>query len=256
MSDALHRLLDALPARDTPLPLFLRDDDAGWADERLLQLIDTTAAAGVPLDLAAIPAAVTPGLAATLCRHLDAEPALLGLHQHGCHHLSHEPEAPGARKCEFGPARAPDAQRADLLHGRSLLLQHFGARVDPLFTPPWNRCAAFTPALLAELGFVALSRDRGAPAQADLPELPVDVDWSCHHRAGGAAAVADALAAALQARAADGQPLGLMLHHAVMDEAEFALLGRLLRRLAAHPGLRWQPMRALRASAGRPQALA
>lgn len=276
MTDALHTLLDSLPADGPALPLFLRDDDAGWGDDRLLQLLDTTAAAGVAIDLAAIPAAMTPGLAAQLRRRLDATPGLLGLHQHGCTHDNHEPTG---RKCEFGPARDTAMQRADLQQGRQRLQQQFGHRLDAFFTPPWNRCAPHTPALLAGLGYAALSRDRTAPPQAALPELPVDVDWTRHHRAGGAAAVGDALCTALRARLAapenappggtarhggmgqdaaapDRTPrhaLGLMLHHAVMDGAEFRLLGDLLRRLAGHPRLRCLPMRALLA-APRPAA--
>lgn len=238
----LQGLLDSLPAHGPTLPLFLRDDDAGWCDARLLQLLDTTAEAGAPIDLAVIPGALTPGLAATLRRRHDAAPGLLGLHQHGCRHDNHEAEG---RRCEFGMARDAAQQRDDLVLGRDLLQQQFGDRLDGLFTPPWNRCAPHTPNVLAMLGYAGLSRDRSAPAQNALPELPVDVDWTRHHRSGGAAAVEDALAAALRARLGDGQPMGLMLHHAVMDNDEFALLAHLLRRLAAHPRLQWQPMRGL-----------
>ena len=64
-------------------------------------------------------------------------------------------------------------------------------------------------------------------------------------RAGGADAVAQALGAALRARAADGAPLGLMLHHAAMDDDERRALRDLLAAAASHPRLRWHPMRAL-----------
>ena len=47
-------LLDALARRRSTL--FLRDDDAGWDDARLLALLDTMARAGVPIDLAVDPA--------------------------------------------------------------------------------------------------------------------------------------------------------------------------------------------------------
>lgn len=230
--------LDALPA---PVTVFIRDDDAGWENDRLLALLDTVDAAGACIDLAAIPLAIGDPLVAELIPRLDAAPQRLALHQHGCAHVNHESQG---RKCEFGPSDDAESQRHDI-RGGWLLLQHlFGARVQPIFTPPWNRCAPHTPAVLAELGFAALSRDRGAPAQSALPEMAIDVDWSRHLRDGGPVAAARALADTLRARASDGAPLGLMLHHATLDAPALVQLGELLARLTRHGALRWQPMAA------------
>lgn len=242
MTDPLKPLLAALDAAPAPITAFVRDDDAGWADAALFALLDTMQRCGVPIDLAAIPAATGPRLAEELCARIDALPHRLGVHQHGLAHLNHQAEG---RNAEFGDEHAPADQREALQRGRDRLRQLFGDRLLPVFTPPWNRCAPYTPGLLAELGFVALSRDRGATPQRDLPELPVDVDWSRHHRHAGAAGLVAAFATAVRARAADGRPLGLMLHHAAMDPAELGLLEDLLGRLAAHPKLRWSPMAAL-----------
>jgi hypothetical protein len=244
MHDVLMRLLEALPAG---VDVFIRDDDAGWNDAQLLALLDVTERCGVPIDLAAIPGAMSSGLARFLRARIAAAPGLVGIHQHGSTHLNHESEG---RKCEFGVSRGAAAQRADLARGRAQLREHFGDLLQPVFTPPWNRCTEATPALLAELGFAALSRDRGArPAQHALQELAVDVDWSKHWRThgseGGASAVVAAFAHALHERAADGQPLGLMLHHAVMQQEERAALQELLGALAHHPRLRWRSMREL-----------
>jgi hypothetical protein len=242
MSDGLSLLLRTLDGLAAPVTCFIRDDDAGWDDNRQLALLDATARAGVPIDLAVIPLALGRPLATALNARIDAAPHLLGVHQHGLAHTNHQAEG---RSCEFGPARDAAAQRADLLQGRERLRTLLGHRLDPFFTPPWNRCAPHTPGLLAELGFVALSRDRGATPQAELPELPVDLDWCKHHRAGGPLAAAQTVAALLSARAADGRPFGWMLHHAAMAEAEFTLLSRWFTALAAHPRLRWRSMRSL-----------
>lgn len=242
MRDDLSAVIDLLDTIDAPIDAFVRDDDAGWDDARLLALLDTMAHAGVPIDLAAIPLAVSDPLAAELNLRIDAAPDLVGVHQHGCAHANHQADG---RKCEFGSARDAQAQGHDLRGGRRLLQHFFGERLQPIFTPPWNRCAPYTPGLLVEQGFVALSRDRRAPAQQALPELPVDIDWSRHFREGGPAAAAGALVQALRERAADGAPLGLMLHHAVMAPGELALFGSWLWRLARHGRLRWQPMAAL-----------
>lgn len=239
LPDELLAALERLPA---PLSCFVRDDDAGWEDRRLLALLDVMADAGVPIDLAAIPTALSAELARQLAQRHDAAPQRLRIHQHGHAHENHQPTG---RRCEFGDARDGHAMRNDLRRGRERLMQRLDHRVDALFTPPWNRCSPDLPALLAELGYAVLSRDRRAPVQDALPELRVDVDWSRHHREGGPAAVAAALGTALRARCADGQPFGLMLHHAVMEPDELAMLGRWLRELAAHPRLSWRPMVAL-----------
>lgn len=245
MSDWHRPVMTALDALPAPVIAFIRDDDAGWDNDRLFALLDTVENAGACIDMAAIPLAISDPLVAALSARLDAAPQRLALHQHGCAHLNHESEG---RKCEFGPSRSADSQRHDI-RGGWLLLQHlFGARAQPIFTPPWNRCAPHTPALLAELGFAALSRDRGAPAQSALPEIAVDVDWSRRLRDGGPVAAARALADALRERAGDGAPLGLMLHHATMDAQALVQLGDLLERMTRHGALRWQPMAALLAA--------
>ena len=243
--DTLHTLLAALDAAPAPVAFFLRDDDAGWDDARLFALLDTTQSAGVPIDLAVIPQATSAALAASLYARKTSAPDLIGLHQHGFAHTNHEALE---RKCEFGRARSIDAQRSDLSAGRERLQGYFGAHLDPFFTPPWNRCSATTPALLAALGFSALSRSRGAEPQQALPELPVDVDWCKQQRVAREHGEADGsarIATELAQRVTAGGPVGLMLHHAAMDDGDLALLATMLRATTRHPHVCWRPMRAL-----------
>jgi peptidoglycan/xylan/chitin deacetylase (PgdA/CDA1 family) len=241
-------LLQALDRAAAPVRFFIRDDDAGWDDTRLHALLDVTAAAGVPIDLAVIPDALNDELAKALAQRQDRQP--LGLHQHGCSHHNHQAEG---RKCEFGDARPAEARRHDLQRGQQRLADAFGARLDPIFTPPWNRCSDDTPAQLAGLGFAALSRDAGAKPQQALPEWPVHCDWTRQRRLGsGPGGDLGARVAADLARHVDGAAaVGLMLHHAEMDGDERSLLGQLLERWAAHPQARWVTMRALISGSGR-----
>ena len=244
-TDPLLQALDAAPA---PVTFFLRDDDAGWADERLLALLDTVADTGTPIDLAVIPGALQPALARTLQQRQRGQP--LGLHQHGLHHHNHETVG---RKCEFGAARSAQQRLDDIRQGRRRLQQQLCDALDPIFTPPWNRVADDVPGLLRGLGFAALSREHRAPPQDELAELPVHVDWCKHWRAAegagdarpqqAAQAVAQALAE--QVGAPGSAAIGLMLHHAVMDDGELGVLAGHLRRWTRHPNARWQPMRAL-----------
>lgn len=265
MNPSFETLLQALDAAPAPVSAFIRDDDAGWNDMRLFALLELTVRHGVPIDVAVIPQAMDTVLARELRSRHDAAPGLLGLHQHGFSHMNHEPEG---RPCEFGPSRALARQRCDLRLGRERLRGHLGQRLDPFFTPPWNRCCEATPELLRELGFEALSRSRGTPPQSVMPELPVDIDWSkIERRAREIASAApdggDALACAgaavlqaLTARVRTGGPVGLMLHHAAMDGASLALLDSLLNALRAHPKLRWHSMRELLGLPGPRQAVA
>lgn len=242
MFDDLTPVREALDSASAPLDIFLRDDDAGWDDARLIALLQAVARAGVAIDLAVIPLAVGDALARELRARIDDAPERVGVHQHGYAHTNHQTEG---RSCEFGSAYGATAQRQDLIRGRDRLQQHFGHRLDALFTPPWNRCSPDTPVLLAGLGYEALSRDRGATPQCALAELPIDVDWCKQHRAGGPVAIADDLARAVRARSADGQPLGLMLHHAQMGDGELPPLERWIAALARHRRTRWRTMRSL-----------
>jgi hypothetical protein len=238
----LDPLTSALDNAGSPVEFFLRDDDAGWADRRLVALLDACAERSLPVDLAVIPAALHPALAGALCDRIESAPALLGLHQHGLTHANHEPSG---RKCEFGPARDRAAQRRDIEAGRERLAALLGPHVDPIFTPPWNRCTRDTGSCLAALGFVALSREsRGEPLAVDgLQELPVAVDWFAHRK--GERLTPAALGDRLARECARPGPVGVMFHHALMDAGELPRAGELLDLLEGHPSARVLPMRDL-----------
>lgn len=236
-------LLLALDRVDAPVHLFVRDDDAGWADDALHALLRTMERAAVPIDLAAIPAAVTPALVRELNeRRRDGQE--IGIHQHGYAHLNHESDG---RKCEFGASRSAVAQGSDIRRGAAFLHDAFGTTLDPIFTPPWNRVSPDTPALLAELGFAALSRDSTAAPQQALPELAVHTDWTRQwwRAAEAGADPVQGISADLARHVAPGAKLGLMLHHAVMTPVELEGLAACLAAWRAHPNLRCVPMRAL-----------
>jgi hypothetical protein len=205
MTGWLDSLVAELDEASEPVVFFFRDDDAGWRDDLLVALLDVFEHAGAQVDVAAIPTAVSP----LLGRILGERQGTVRVHQHGLAHVNHEP---AGRKCEFGPARQADVQLADILAGRRLLLDRLEAEPDPIFTPPWNRCTADTARAVRDAGLEVLSREsRAEPLHVNgVCELPVSVDWV---RPAPRAALGEALAAA----ARDDRPVGVMLHHAVMD---------------------------------------
>jgi hypothetical protein len=229
----LRPIADALDAAPAPVEVFVRDDDGGWDDDRLVALLDVCAAREVPVDLALIPTRTS----ATLARRLAmrAKGMRLRLHQHGFDHANHEP---AGRRCEFGPARTTAQLADDVSRGRALLLDRLGHLIDPVFTPPWNRCVPALAPVLIRSGLRVLSRDASAGTldHPGLAEVPIAIDWF-----GGRAGVrwsrrelGERIAGAIGAYA----PMGLMLHHAVTDESELSDIDALLALLAGHERVR------------------
>ncbi|AMK79402.1 MULTISPECIES: hypothetical protein [Methylomonas] len=241
-ADWLTPVRAALDAKERPIEIFFRDDDAGWDDSRLFELLDCFQACEVPIDLAMIPQATTEKLVEALLARWQTKPAMLGLHQHGFSHDNHEVQG---RKCEFGESRSGDRQYQDLHTGKLQLEQWLGPVLDGIFTPPWNRCSQATADSLVKLGFQALSRNRCAALlnTGTLREIPVAIDW-CGIRVKSAQpwlALGQAITDVLQQEHPD--PLGIMLHHAVMDSDDLDRLQALLRLFREHPNVHCRLMR-------------
>lgn len=230
MSAWLDPLNQALDEVSGCLEFFFRDDDGGWRDDRLFLLLDLFDRYSVPVDLAVIPSELTKDLACELRRRAEKAPKLFAFHQHGWTHVNHEVEG---RKCEFGPSRPKGEQYIDLVSGKSKLEQLLGCTAE-IFTPPWNRCTEATAECLTELGFHVLSRDRTAEPLnfPGLVEMPVHVDWFAKRK--GARLSYPQLGLHIAEALVERRRMGIMLHHAVMDEFELVRLSQLLALLSAH----------------------
>jgi predicted deacetylase len=227
MPNWLKSISDVLDNAEQPVRLFFRDDDAGWANDRLYALLDTFAQFRIPIDLAVIPEALDHTLVDELLSRQQAQ-QLIGLHQHGYSHTNHEPIG---RKCEFGSNRNKNQQKTDIEMGQIRLHEALGSALDPIFTPPWNRCTRDTVACLEELDFRLLSRDVTASEleSATLQQVPVHVNWS---------RMLDMPLSELSLAIADNlknnELTGIMLHHADMDNENLKPLAELLAVLADH----------------------
>ena len=239
----LEPLRQALDGADRPVRFFFRDDDIGWADERLWPLLNRFDEAGLPVDLAVIPAAIEPPTALRLRELIAGSAGRLAVHQHGCTHANHELEG---RKHEFGPSRNARRQLDDLVRGRRLLADALGpGLVAPIFTPPWNRCTPVTGRCVAKLGsYKVLSRDvTAAPLGVDLGEVvevPVTVDWFARRK--GVPLDRDGIGELLGVSAAAGGPVGVMFHHEITGDADLDAIAELLKLVAAHPATAAAPM--------------
>lgn len=219
---------------------WLRDDDAVAAGPQLDRLLNRCTQAGIPLGLAVIPADTERSLADALAEQPHATVLV-----HGWSHTDHA--APGKKKCEFGPERPPEIRQAEAERGLSVLRALFGNRVLPLFVPPWNRMAPDMPACLSAAGYRAVSAFGPSPDPHDgiaWINTHLDlIDWRGSRSAVPLDALLDLLCRELRERR-EGQrdphePIGLLTHHRVHDEAIWDLLDRLLDRLAGHSTLDW-----------------
>lgn len=224
------------------LPFWWRDDDATTPTPALDRLLDLARGRDLPVHLAVIPARSTADLAARL---VDAPRAIALVH--GWAHRSH---ARGdAKKAEFGPDRDVAAGLADAERGLLRMQRLFGARLCPVFVPPWNRIAPAIAAGLPDLGYTALStfgpRPRGiAPAGLVEVNTHLDpVDWRGSRGLIDPDALIAQTAAMLAARRTGqgdaDEPFGLLTHHLVHDAALWDFVAALLDRLCAAPVTRW-----------------
>ena len=237
--DSFRQALDEAPGS---IPFFFRDDDAGWEDARLFELLDAFADYNVPIDLAVIPKSISHDTAARLRKRLEELPESVSAHQHGYAHANHEQTG---RKCEFGDSRSSEDQRADIAAGKALLNDLLGPFTDSIFTPPWNRCTASTAACLEQEGFSLLSRDITATRfnTPELMELPVSIDWFGHRKNVRLTPneIGDSLSKAVSSQA----PVGVMLHHALIDDEERRRISELLELLSSHSRVNCRLMRDL-----------
>jgi hypothetical protein len=236
----LDPVREALDESDASIDFFFRDDDAGWANDEFRALLACFRSYSVPIDIAVIPDALTAEFADEIrALHTEAA-ALIGIHQHGFSHTNHEV---AGRKCEFGASRTRRDQFRDIQLGNTKLKALLGSALDPIFTPPWNRCTEITGECLRELGFRVLSRDATAPSLAlpGLNELPVSVDWFA--KKNGARLSFECLGRLIANTVRQKQPVGVMLHHQVMNEDERQLVNDLLALLSTHPQAQGKLMR-------------
>jgi hypothetical protein len=224
--------LDAIAARGEAIRLWGRDADAGRAHPALDRRLELAARRDLPLALAVVPLWLEPPVQAAIAA--SAQATVL---QHGYDHANHA--AAGSRPVELG-GRPADAILRELAAGREILREAFGSTFLAVLVPPWNR---LEPALIAQLGacgFCGLSTFGRRPDEAGAPGLcqvntHLDpVDWRASRLFVGETAALQRLCAVLD----PDEPIGILTHHLVMDEAGWTFLDRLLGVLARHPAAR------------------
>ncbi len=237
LDDMLRRLAD----QERSLLFWWRDDDAVAHTPALDRLLALAKRFGAPVALAVVPAWIERSLVERLAPERSAHPLV-----HGLAHANHAPA--GEKKAEFGPHRPLPEMAVDAERALALARAAFGEKLLPVFVPPWNRFDRALAPALAERGYRGLSTFGRAQGQTTAGLAVVNthldpIDW----RGGGGLAdgqrLVDSLALAVAERsaapAAQQEPLGLLTHHLVQDEAVWRFCEDLLERLSAHPNVRY-----------------
>ena len=226
--DLLRPHLELLQAKGKVQSIFLRNDDGDKDEDTLRQLFDITLSRQVPLHLAVIPAALTPAGLRLLKDLKRAGADLVELGQHGFQHVNHETQG---RKCEFGPSRSFIAQLEDIGNGKKILEEALPQHFAPIFTPPWNRCTQDTFKALDQLGFALLSKDNSSPATGfNFQEVSITLDFYTWKH-GAQMKTPEEIIKQLVKQLSTSKPIGLLLHHKVMDAEAFIFLDALLGEL-------------------------
>ena len=242
MSHGCDPIADALDAAPAPVDVFFRDDDAGWGDARLIELLDLLRRARH----AARPGG-DPGERSTpaLARELRGRGAASACTSTATRTSTTSPRAASAssgRRARGGAAaRHRGRPRAAGRAARGPRRPDLHAAVEPLHA---RRRAAASPSWASRRSRASRARSRwGSPG---LRELPVQRRLRPARRGRGRAR-----AAGWPRRSVVGGPVGVMFHHEVMDGAD---MRRARSCWALSPGIRAPGRRMMerRSSARRP----
>jgi hypothetical protein len=222
--------------------LWWRDDDAVRDEPQLRRLLDLAGSADVPVALAVIPQRVEPSL-----RRLLESAQGVSVLQHGSDHLN---DGSPDRPTQFAPDR-PVQEVAAVIRAGAERLAVLPGRL-PIYVPPWNRFEGNVLQALPLAGVDGVSAFGGyAGQEAGLMRCDSHVDllrWRIAPRFGGAWRCLGRLRRALARRRRSGRwddPVGLLTHHQVHDEATWAFLEHLLRSQAVRPRVQWCSAEAL-----------
>jgi len=240
MKEELIRIQSSIDRKSYQTQVFFRDDDAGWSDHRLQDLGDLTYSLRIPLDLAVIPSEINPSTCDVINGLRSKQESSFQIHQHGYSHINHELDG---RKCEFGLSRSYEDQYKDIAAGRNRLIAAFGDSVEPIFTPPWNRCTHDTVAALRKLGIRVLSRINGSTSLIfDEMVCPLDVHVDWFKRRKGQRLNWPDFCTYASKQFSKYDTVGIMLHHQEMDNVELERFTEFVMMLKESPKISFNSM--------------
>lgn len=238
----LHRELDLWRASGLQIPIWWRDDDAVSDTTALRRLGQLAATAGIDVTLGIIPLHADRSLASYLSYTPHLRPAV-----HGWSHQNHAPV--DEKTAEFGAHRALHDMLDEIENAMGRLHASYGSRLLPMFIPPWNRISGDVLKSLPKLGFrfVSTATPRATKwAAAGLEQVNTHIDPIDWRGTRGLLPIeqivkntTDILRDRREGRSDASEPLGLLTHHLVHDEAIWSFCAEFLNVLRSGPVTFW-----------------
>ncbi len=239
--DRVVALLNEVAARSRTIDFWWRDDDAEDTTSALDDLLTLARRHSLPLGLAVVPKGATEALAV----RLKSEPSVAVL-QHGWAHKTHA--VAGEKKIELG-GELPVSEVLDKLkRGFVQLRGLFAEQFLPVLVPPWNRISDAVRDARGSVGLAGLSTSGPeSPHEPHQVNVHVDIfEWRPARRQLSRAEGFERLAAEVERRLAGAhEPLGIMTHHLVHEDASWAFLDEMFAMLTEHRATRWPEVRRL-----------
>lgn len=239
----LENELDRWAEQGRRADFWWRTDDAAKDCEALRRLLAIDEAYSIGMGLAVVPEWVDQEFVRLLEDH-----SAVGIFQHGFRHKNYG--RPGAPATELGGQRPLEMVGADLRRGRHLLEDLFGRRFSPIIVPPWMHVDQAVVDHLVGWGYRGISLFNARPAVELSAGLHI---VNCHcdpirwkqkpPRFSGinkvVGFIVNHLAARRTQQADTTEATGLLTHHLDHDEATWAFVEELARRIDVHPAAHW-----------------
>jgi peptidoglycan/xylan/chitin deacetylase (PgdA/CDA1 family) len=230
-------LLDQAAAQGRKLVFWWRDDDTEDATPALNRLLELARKHALPLALAVVPKRVTEALAVRL-----ADEPKVAVLQHGWRHRNYASD--GEKKMELGDHRPEDVVIDELARGFDRLRTRLPDKFLPVLVPPWNRIADSIRQQRRLAGLIGLSTIGPADSGGrHVVNVHVDIMAWRPPRPLGRAELYALLCGEIERRlAGDAEPVGIMTHHLVQEEATWNVLDEMLGQIAQHRAASWPPI--------------
>lgn len=219
-------------AEGLSLPLWWRDDDAVSMTAALDRMTARATQLNMPVHIAVIPKHADQTLTDAVADAQNLVPLV-----HGWAHENHATS--GRKKSEFGEPRQGQIKDARAALGQMRNL--FSTALAEVFVPPWNRIDPALVPQLSALGYRALSTftPRATRTPSDgLVQINTHIDPIDWRGGGGLRSPKDQLSNLTEhlrdrreGRADAAEPLGMLTHHLVQDDATWAFTHECLSRL-------------------------
>ncbi len=234
----LAECLDKLDSAHPPVRFWLRDDDGVSDSVPLRRLACWARGNDTEVLLAVIPAMADSSLAEAM---LDLPQLVACIH--GWAHKNHAP--PEQKKQELGAHRPVDDVCEEIAAACEKLSALSLTNSLPVLVPPWNRIFDDLLSRLPGLGirglsvFTDASLDQ-APRSLIVQNSHLDIiDWRGDRGGQGHSALIKELIGHINQYAPLGQPIGILSHHLVRDEAAWSFLEKLGGLVSAHSRAQW-----------------